>query len=250
MAKITVVLADANEEFTSMLKEDIERSGDFTVVGIANDGMEAIKLIESEQPQLLITEVLLPGLDGLGILDHIQRTGEKTKTIFVSKAYHDHIVVKALEKGAVYFMPKPCNTGSLLERMRQAIEPPTVAVSVKTLAMKRKAAMILHDIGMPANLKGYKYVLDAIILTVQMPGLISAVTKELYPEVAQRHNTTASRVERAIRHAIEVTWDHIDGEALQRYFGNTVSSDRGKPTNSEFVAMIAEIIRLEGEETA
>ena len=198
--RIKVVLADANENFRTMLQQTIENTGEFDVVGSAGDGAEAWKMIERERPQLVITDVILPELDGF----------------------------------------------ALLERMRQAVRNGETEEE-SPVALERLVTSIIHEVGVPAHIKGYQYVREAIILAVQDMDVINAVTKVLYPEVARRYNTTPSRVERAVRHAIETAWDRGDLETLQRYFGYTVSNTKGKPTNSEFIAMIADRIRLQSK---
>ena len=142
-------------------------------------------------------------------------------------------------------MPKPCETESLLERMRQACRTEQPVEEDTLQALEREVTTVIHEIGVPAHIKGYQYVREAIVIAVQDMDVINAVTKVLYPEVARRYATTPSRVERAVRHAIEVAWDRGDLETLQRYFGYTVSNTKGKPTNSEFIAMIADRIRLQ-----
>ena len=198
--RIKVVLADANENFRTMLQQTIENTGEFDVVGSAGDGAEAWKMIERERPQLVITDVILPELDGFALRD----------------------------------------------RMRQAVRNGETEEE-SPVALERLVTSIIHEVGVPAHIKGYQYVREAIILAVQDMDVINAVTKVLYPEVARRYNTTPSRVERAVRHAIETAWDRGDLETLQRYFGYTVSNTKGKPTNSEFIAMIADRIRLQSK---
>ena len=248
--KITVVLADANEEFRSMLRESIEQTGEFSVVGVAGDGMSALRLVEEKKPQLLLSEVLLPELDGFGLLDRLAARDEKPRTILISAMYRREIVERAMNMDVSFFMPKPFETGSLLERMRQVAHEGETENEDAFQALQRQVTDVIHEVGVPAHIKGYQYVREAIILAVQDMGVINAVTKILYPEVAKRYNTTPSRVERAVRHAIEVAWDRGDLETLQRYFGYTVSNTKGKPTNSEFIAMIADRIRLDGRRRA
>ena len=226
--RIKVVLADANENFRTMLQQTIENTGEFDVVGSAGDGAEAWKMIERERPHRMAK---LPA---------------RPKTILVSAFYREQMVMQAMEQGAAYFMAKPCEAGSLLERMRQAVRNGETEEE-SPVALERLVTSIIHEVGVPAHIKGYQYVREAIILAVQDMDVINAVTKVLYPEVARRYNTTPSRVERAVRHAIETAWDRGDLETLQRYFGYTVSNTKGKPTNSEFIAMIADRIRLQSK---
>ena len=248
--KVTVILADANAEFRAMLQQTIEKTGEFDVVGTTGDGMDALKLVTEKRPQLLLSDILLPSLDGFGLLDRVAELQNRPKTILVSALYRDQIVAQAMAKDVAFFMPKPCETESLLERMRQAV---TVQESVEEdslQSLEREVTSVIHEVGVPAHIKGYQYVREAILIAVQDMDVINAVTKVLYPEVARRYATTPSRVERAVRHAIEVAWDRGDLETLQRYFGYTVNSTKGKPTNSEFIAMIADRIRLQNKKRA
>lgn len=248
--KTTVILADANEEFRAMLQQTIEKTGEFDVVGTVGDGLSALQLVSEKQPQLLVTDILLPVLDGFGLLDRIEALPNRPKTILVSALYRDQIVAQAMAKDVSFFMPKPCETESLLERMRQACRTEQPAEEDTLQALEREVTTVIHEIGVPAHIKGYQYVREAIVIAVQDMDVINAVTKVLYPEVARRYATTPSRVERAVRHAIEVAWDRGDLETLQRYFGYTVSNTKGKPTNSEFIAMIADRIRLHQKKRA
>ena len=147
--------------------------------------------------------------------------------------------------GVSFFMPKPCELPSLIERLRQAAAEGAAGLEDEPQALEREVTAVIHEVGVPAHIKGYQYVREAIVIAVQDMDVINAVTKVLYPEVARRYSTTPSRVECAVRHAIEVAWDRGDLETLQRYFGYTVSNTKGKPTNSEFIAMIADRIRLQ-----
>lgn len=244
--RIKVVLADANEAFRTMLRETMENTGEFEVVGATASGREAYDLVREKKPQLLLTDLSLPELDGFGLLDRLMAEEDAPKSIIVSASYRDEIVALAMTKNVSFFMPKPCEPESLLERMRQAVggeEMPADETAVTVL--ERKVTEVIHEIGVPAHIKGYKYVREAIVIAVQDMDVINAVTKVLYPEVARRFNSTPSRVERAVRHAIEVAWERGDIDTLQSYFGYTVNSNKGKPTNSEFIAMIADRIRLE-----
>ena len=243
----TVLLADANEEFRAMLQEAIEQAGEFTVAASTGDGREALRVIEERKPDLLLTDVALPGLDGLGLLQALkEREGYVPKIIIVSAFCGEKTMSDAKKLGVSYYLPKPCEPGSLLERMRGIFESPS-APERKSYTLKNTVTSVIHEIGVPAHIKGYQYLREAIIIAVNDMEVINAVTKVLYPEVAKRFGTTPSRVERAIRHAIEVAWDRGDLETLQKYFGYTVSNTKGKPTNSEFIAMIADRLMLNGD---
>ena len=233
-----------------MLRENVEETGEFKVVGTAGDGYAALRLVEERKPQLLLSEVLLPELDGFGLLDRMAALETRPKTILISAMYRGELVARAMERDVSFFMPKPFEFGSLLERMRQIAGSGAAGEEDELHALQRQVTAVIHEVGVPAHIKGYQYVREAIVIAVQDMEVINAVTKVLYPEVAKRYNTTPSRVERAVRHAIEVAWDRGDLETLQRYFGYTVSNTKGKPTNSEFIAMIADKIRLEGRHRA
>jgi len=238
-----VILADANESFRTMLREVIDATDDFSVVASVGDGNEALEQVRTLIPDLMLMDVVLPGLDGFGVLDQLHREGIQIKTIMVSAFFNDRTVSEAMGKGALFFMPKPCQEEALLERMRGVCLPPRVDDHPTDL--KNLVTDIIHEIGVPAHIKGYQYLREAIMIAVDDMDVINAVTKVLYPEVAKRFGTTPSRVERAIRHAIEVAWDRGDLETLQKFFGYTVSNTKGKPTNSEFIAMISDRLILE-----
>ena len=233
-----ILLADNSEEFRLLLRRTLEDTGEFQVVGDTGDGDEAWELIQKTKPDVVVMDMILPGLDGMSLL---QRIPKEIKCIVLSAFCSQNMVQELTRMGAWYFIPKPAHMDSLLDRIRQATHDSSV-LSLPTL--EAEVTAILHEVGVPAHIKGYQYVREAIIIVVQNMDAINAVTKVLYPEVAKRFNTTPSRVERAIRHAIEVAWDRGDLETLQSYFGYTVNSAKGKPTNSEFIAMIADRIRL------
>ena len=233
-----ILLADNSEEFRLLLRRTLEETGEFQVVGDTGDGDEAWELIQKTKPDVVVMDMILPGLDGMSLL---QRVPKEIKCIVLSAFCSQNMVQELTRMGAWYFIPKPAHMDSLLDRIRQATHDSSV-LSLPTL--EAEVTAILHEVGVPAHIKGYQYVREAIILVVQNLDAINAVTKVLYPEVAKRFHTTPSRVERAIRHAIEVAWDRGDLETLQGYFGYTVNSAKGKPTNSEFIAMIADRICL------
>ena len=235
---LKILLADNSEEFRLLLRRTLEDTGEFQVVGDTGDGDEAWELIQKTKPDVVVMDMILPGLDGMSLL---QRIPKEIKCIVLSAFCSQNMVQELTRMGAWYFIPKPAHMDSLLDRIRQATHDSSV-LSLPTL--EAEVTAILHEVGVPAHIKGYQYVREAIIIVVQNMDAINAVTKVLYPEVAKRFHTTPSRVERAIRHAIEVAWDRGDLETLQGYFGYTVNSAKGKPTNSEFIAMIADRIRL------
>ena len=249
--KTRVLIADPNEEFSALLADTLEAEGDIAVVGLAADGTQAISMLSEAKPDVLLLELVMPKLDGIGVLQHIEEMGIKCATIVLSAFYNEMLISRCAELGAYYFMPKPCDVGALASRVRQSLS--TVRVAAPTLLpnptkqdtnLETTITEIIHEIGVPAHIKGYQYLREAIMITVNDIDVINAVTKVLYPEVAKKFATTPSRVERAIRHAIEVAWDRGDLETLQKFFGYTVSNIKGKPTNSEFIAMIADYLSL------
>ena len=242
--EMKVFLADASEEMRLLLKQSIENTGEFTVVGTAGDGLEAALQIEKTRPTLLVMDIMLPGLDGFGLLRRLQSGKEPMPRIIVVSAFcGERTIAEAMELGVSYFLPKPCSADSLLEHMRHACKDNSTSPTLPLL--ESRVTAVIHEIGVPAHIKGYQYLREAIMIAVNDMDVINAVTKVLYPEVAKRFSTTPSRVERAIRHAIEVAWDRGDLETLQKYFGYTVNSTKGKPTNSEFIAMIADRLQLQ-----
>ena len=255
--KIRILLADANAEFGKLLQERVAAERDLELVGIAADGQEALTMLRELRPDLLLLELVLPKLDGLELLRRLPETGVRCRCIVLSGFINNKVVADCASRGAEYFMPKPCDVDALLDRVRQRSDEgpdnvpldgidcrPAARISRQELDLETVVTDIIHEIGVPAHIKGYQYLREAIILTIKDMDIINAVTKVLYPEVAKRFGTTPSRVERAIRHAIEVAWDRGDIEVLQKYFGYTVSNIKGKPTNSEFIAMIADSLTL------
>lgn len=250
-----VLIADSNDDFRRLLAETIDGEEDLQVVGSAGDGQEALEMAEHLYPDILLTDLVLSRLDGLGLLEAVGKLENGPAAIVLSGFFNDQVVTSCSELGAYYFMPKPCDMPHLLTRIRQvaaererAGAPVNQGVAISPLpkepSLEAVVTDIIHEIGVPAHIKGYQYLREAIILTVNDMDAINAVTKVLYPAVAKKFATTPSRVERAIRHAIEVAWDRGDLETLQKFFGYTVSNIKGKPTNSEFIAMIADSLTL------
>ena len=240
--RIKVMLTDVNEDARSMLQDALEETGRFTVVGSTGDGNEVLQMVADAKPDVLVLDLILPGMDGLGILRRMD-SEKRPKILAVSNFVTQEVVAEAGNLGASMFLSKPYNDSALVEHLISLAEK-----SEKQLhgpGLEELVTSIIHEVGVPAHIKGYQYVREAIMITVENMDVINSVTKVLYPEVAKRYHTTPSRVERAIRHAIEVAWDRGDLETLQKYFGYTVSNAKGKPTNSEFIAMIADRLQLE-----
>jgi two-component system response regulator (stage 0 sporulation protein A) len=249
--RMNVILADANEEFTEAVAQALQSSGRFAVVGVATDGQQALDLVREQAPDLLVLDMMLACHDGLAVLKELWDAGMPTRALVVSSFLSPHAAAQAAAYGAEYCMLKPCPPATVLTRLEElcgnATEQMTARLqsgSVSDAAMEAMVTSIIHEIGVPAHIKGYQYLREAILIAIHDMDVINAITKVLYPRVADTFCTTPSRVERAIRHAIEVAWDRGDLETLQKFFGYTVSNTKGKPTNSEFIALIADRISL------
>ncbi len=251
MDKKKVLVADAGEEFRRLLVETIDAESDLTVVGDTGDGAEAVKLCAKRGADVVVMDMILSTLDGVEVLSQLSGLTPKPRVLVLSSFASGSAAELAAANGAEYFMMKPCKTSSVVERLRQMTASGRSDVPAglsRGQSPEGAITAIIHEIGVPAHIKGYQYLREAIMIAVDDMDVINAVTKVLYPEVAKRFGTTASRVERAIRHAIEVAWDRGDLETLQKYFGYTVSNAKGKPTNSEFIAMIADRLVLQRRE--
>ncbi len=254
--QIRILIADVNDDFRTILSDALNSESDLSVVGSTGSGANAFELIKQLEPDVLLTDLFLSDLDGLGLLEKVSQMpkDERPESIVLSAFFSEHVMQEIVNYGVAYFLHKPCNNLAIISHIRQV-----AGHSAKFLPDWRKQALeiseeqdletsvteIIHEIGIPAHIKGYQYLREAIIRVVNDMDVINAVTKVLYPEVAEKFNTTPSRVERAIRHAIEVAWDRGDVEVLQKFFGYTVSGVKGKPTNSEFIAMIADKLSLQ-----
>lgn len=237
----TVLLADASEEFRALLRNAIERTGEFSVETVG-EGNRILPLVLQRAPDLLIMDVLLPGADGIAILKELQRQGCAPVTIFTSGFVSDQLLAEATEAGAAYFLPKPFDLNTLLDRMR-GFSAKQTGGGLPSLQVSVSEA--LHEVGVPAHVKGYRYLREAILMVMEEPELIHAVTKVLYPTIARRYGTTMSRVERACRHAVSLAWERGDPKVLRHRFGSTMSPVKGRPTNSEFISTMAEYLDLQ-----
>jgi len=243
----TVFIADNSEEFCSTLSAALHRQGNFQVVGTACDGEQAIRAVTDRKPDILVLDLMLAKQDGISVLKAISTMDKKPVSLAISGFITDYVATAAANLGARYLMLKPCDISALIDRLeeiRSGEKKNTESASDKT-SIESMVTSIIHEIGVPAHIKGYQYLREAIIIAVGDMDVINAITKVLYPQVAKTFQTTPSRVERAIRHAIEVAWDRGDLDTLQRFFGYTVSNTKGKPTNSEFIALIADKLQLQ-----
>lgn len=245
----TVMIADNAEEFCNSLTSALQKSEGFQVVATANDGEQAIRLITERKPDILVLDMMLAKEDGIGVLKAIQPMERKPMVLATSGFITDYVASAAACLGVRYLMLKPCDMTAVVERLEEirggTVTPQLPQKAPSAVNIETMVTNIIHEIGVPAHIKGYQYLREAIILAVQDMDVINAITKVLYPQVAKTFSTTPSRVERAIRHAIEVAWDRGDLDTLQRFFGYTVSNTKGKPTNSEFIALIADKLQLQ-----
>ena len=252
--KTRVMIADIDEDFRRLLGDVLTKEEDMECVGGTDDGAEVLSMVAQLEPDVLVMDLVLLKLDGIEVLRRLPEASPNTKAIVVSTLYRGEIISQCSSLGASYFIPEPCDVNMLLERVRQIStfkqDVPVIAPRQSDANLEALVTDIIHEIGVPAHIKGYQYLREAIILTINDMDIINAVTKVLYPEVAKKFGTTPSRVERAIRHAIEVAWDRGDIEVLQKFFGYTVSNIKGKPTNSEFIAMIADCLSLRQKQGA
>jgi len=257
--KVTVVIADDNKDFRLVLNDFLLTKNLFDIVDVVEDGIKAVEAVEKHEPDILILDIIMPHLDGLGVLEklHKKNLSKFPKVIVLSAVGHDKVTQRAISMGVDYYIIKPFNFESFAERLIQVAEFDTSRVQNKNkevifnekirteVSLELKITEILHEVGVPAHIKGYQYLRSSIIDVVNNIGLLGAITKELYPNIAVKYSTTPSRVERAIRHAIEVAWTRGKIETINNIFGYTIHNNKGKPTNSEFIAMISDKLRLE-----
>ena len=279
--KITILIADDNPDFANTLTGYIEEDSELEIIAIARDGKEAVEMILNTQPDVVLLDVIMPHLDGIGVLERINAAKMKKNPlcIMLSAVGQDKITQRALELGAEYYAIKPFDITILLQRIKEInihkqqpqfknsninsynisniqnsyinreIKAPYIEISPENKKneenLEALVTNVIHEVGVPAHIKGYQYLREAIMMVVNNIDIINQITKQLYPDIASKYHTTPSRVERAIRHAIEVAWGRGQAETVENIFGYTISAAKGKPTNSEFIAMIADKLRLE-----
>ena len=268
--QVSILVADDNTDFSHTLSTYINTQEDMEVIAIAKDGNEAVDMITTTSPDIVLLDVIMPHLDGLGVLEKLNamKLEKKPICIMLSAVGQDKITQRAISLGADYYIVKPFDIELLIQRIRDIkfFKPTQNNKTIgANLAIAREGKQyielsndvkkkenlealvtnIIHEVGVPAHIKGYQYLREAIIMVVNDIDVINQITKSLYPKIADKFNTTPSRVERAIRHAIEVAWGRGQQEVVESIFGYTISAAKGKPTNSEFIAMIADKLRLE-----
>lgn len=248
--RIKVLIADSSEEFSCRLRDTLQQSEAYEVAGVANDGEQALEYIKRYQPDILVLDLMLAKRDGISVLKAISGAEKRPMVLATSGFWTEYVGTTVANLGVRYLMLKPCDMSALVERldeirMGEKNKKPAPSRKQPEYNIETMVTNIIHEIGVPAHIKGYQYLREAIMIAVDDMDVINAITKVLYPQVAKTFGTTPSRVERAIRHAIEVAWDRGDLDTLQRFFGYTVSNTKGKPTNSEFIALIADKLQLQ-----
>ena len=252
--KIRVLLAD-NSEFFAVPCANVMKSHGLDVITVEKDGKSLLDAIARQEPDVVLLDFFLPRLDAIGVLKALDglELPKRPRMMIMSGFDNPALEREALTAGADYYFLKPFDAGEMADRIQTLCgdhpAAPTNRAAERDVAAEQSLEMqvteIIHQIGVPAHIKGYQYLRDSILMAIEDGGIINAVTKRLYPAVAKKHDTTSSRVERAIRHAIEVAWDRGDVDVLNSYFGDTIHNSRGKPTNSEFIAMISDKFRLQ-----
>ena len=260
MAKLQVAIADDNERILQLLDNIISRDDEFEVIGKANNGEEAYDLIREKEPDIMLLDIIMPKLDGLSVMEKVgkdQNLKKKPEFIVITAIGQERITEDAFQLGASYYIMKPFDSDMVINRMKHIGKGRSGSAENRRIVpyesqeqyiernLETDVTNLIHEIGVPAHIKGYSYLRDAIILSVSDMDMLNSITKMLYPTIAKMHQTTPSRVERAIRHAIEVAWSRGKMDTIDALFGYTINTGKGKPTNSEFVALIADKIRLE-----
>ena len=263
--KISVLVIDDNREFANAMYKFLSNDNAFNMVGVAYDGNEALEIVSKKKPDVIILDIIMPVLDGIGVMQRINSefTNYNPEIIVISGVSQEKMTKEAVKLGASCFMLKPFDLEVLSKRIKSIIEENnenefrinlvsekankyiTKHAYIKGDNMEIQVTNIMHDIGIPAHIKGHQYLREAIICAMQSNDALIGVTKQLYPDIAKKYNTTATRVERSIRHAIEIAWGRGKVDMLHTMFSYTINSERGKPTNSEFIAMVADKLRLE-----
>ena len=258
---IKIIVVDDNHNLCQMLQKYIEDQDDLSIAGVAYNGLEAMELIQTREPDLIILDLVMPNLDGLGVLERLNAltTLKRPKVIMLTAFGQESLTHQAMTLGVDYFILKPFDLDILGKRIRSLAQilpsaapaqysstSPVVTTVASGLNLFSEVTNVMHKIGIPAHVKGYQYIREAILMVVEDVSLLGAVTKELYPDIAKKYDTASSRVERGIRHAIELAWERGHTDTLKQIFGYSMNVDRQKPTNSEFIALLADKFRVMG----
>lgn len=263
MSRLNVAIADDNERMVRLLGDIVRSDSELQVVGTAKNGEEAYEIIKTKEPDVVLLDIVMPKLDGLGVMDKVNHDSSLKKHptfIIISAIGQEKITEDAFNLGADYYIMKPFDNEMVLNRIKNVKSKVVRQTGVTELRkvnayekqddfvernLEADVTDIIHEIGVPAHIKGYQYLREAIIMSVNDMDMLNSITKVLYPSIAKKYQTTSSRVERAIRHAIEVAWSRGKMDTIDDLFGYTINNGKGKPTNSEFIALIADKIRLE-----
>ncbi|MCR4426306.1 MAG: sporulation transcription factor Spo0A [Firmicutes bacterium] len=256
--RVRVLLVDDNREFTEVVREFIEGQPDMEVVGVAHNGVDGLNMACEVAPDVIVLDVIMPHLDGLGLLERLREEhfSRRPRVLILTAIGHEATAARIVAAGADYYIVKPFDLHVLMDRIRRVAKlPPDSVLPVhgsgwapeagKATDLEAEVTRVIHEVGIPANIRGYAYLRDAILMAMGEGHVLGSVTRVLYPTIAQRHGTTPSRVERAIRHAIEIAWTRGNVDFLNKIFGHTVDADKGRPTNSAFIARIADKIRID-----
>lgn len=250
--KINALVVDDSMEFTSSVVEYFKSNAVINVVEVISDGEKVVPYIENnlDSVDIILMDLIMPGKDGLAILEELEKKKIKKHVIVLSSYRKDYTIRMTSRFEVDYYMLKPCDLISLESRIKEVmIENKNELYVDKKVSheIQMRVSDLLHTLGVPSQIKGYQYLREGILMLYQSTGLIGGITKEVYPEIALRYNTTASRVERAIRHAIEVSWNRADYNTMNKIFGHSIDYDRAKPTNSEFMVTLSDALRLENK---
>lgn len=245
--KIRIFMVDDNKKIVSEVKEYFSSHVGYEVVGCAYDGEDALEKISSNYKDIdiVVMDLIIPKMDGLKVLEELKKKDINIKSIITTSMNSIEVISKCMEIGVNYYLLKPYSIETLEGHITSIINSKYSKLTIRDKDLKMAITSLLHSLGIPSHIKGYNYIRDSIDLMYSHPSMLGSITKELYPEIASRYDTTASRVERAIRHAIEVSWNRGDYDVMESLFGNSVDYDRAKPTNSEFIATLADKLRLD-----
>ncbi len=260
MAVMSVAIADDNERMVEILNNIVKKDNEIRIVGKANNGEDVYQMIKEKEPDVVLLDLIMPKLDGLSVMERInqdQTIKKHPKFIVISAIGQEGITEDAFNLGAHYYIMKPFDNEMVLNRVK-SIKNNIADGKFNHLSgtgndkrtienLENQVTDMIHEVGVPAHIKGYQYLRDAIMMVIEEPDMLNSITKILYPTIAKRNQTTPSRVERAIRHAIEVAWSRGNMDIINSLFSYTVSTGKGKPTNSEFIALIADKIRLQNK---
>ena len=255
MEKTRVLVIDDNKELVNMIKEYFNKHASIEIALEAYDGVEGLNLIEkqSDKYDVIVLDLIMPNKDGISVLEYMKKKNMERKIIVLTSYNTPDVIRRVSELGANYYILKPFELSDLEKRILELSDDNNYSnknIDLYRNNLEKSTTKILHELGMPSHIKGYQYIRDGIMLLYEKPEVIGGITKELYPEVASKYDTTVSRVERAIRHAIEVSWNRGNWDLMEEIFGHSVDIDKAKPTNSEFIVTVADKLRLEFNQTS